>query len=37
MNTLKIQIAIRTITTFIVGVAFGVYLAPAYIAAEVAR
>jgi hypothetical protein len=35
-NALKLKIAFLT-GAFIVGVAFGVYLASAYIAAEVAR
>lgn len=32
MTQLKIQIALLTLSTFVVGVAFGVYLAAAFIA-----
>lgn len=37
MRTLKLQIALLTLMTFIVGAAFGVYLAATFIAPELGK
>lgn len=36
-RTLKLQIAVLTFATFVVGVAFGLYLAAAFVAPELGK